>query len=250
MSKKSYFCIVKQKVKLILLRTTRYSDRNDIALGLTREAGVVSFLVSASRGRGASRLRALLMPMSVVDGELSVAPGRSIGSLKDVSPVMSLHGVYSNPVKASIAMFMADLMAGVVREGSGDPMLWDFTAASMEALNSLSTIRTANFPLVFVMSLAEMLGITPDSASYSRGRILDLRDGVYRAMFPLHSDVANAEESRLIALIGKMDYSNMHRLKLNREIRNQVLDGMLRFISMHYTRVDSLKSLPVLRTLF
>ena len=42
----------------------------------------------------------------------------------------------------------------------------------------------------------------------------------------------------------------MHRLKLNREIRNQILDGMLRFISMHYTRVDALKSLPVLRTLF
>ncbi len=241
---------MKQKVRLILLRTTRYSDRNDIALGLTREAGVVSFLMSASRGRSASRQRALLMPMSVVEGELNVQPGRSIGSLRDVSMSMPLHGVYSNPVKSSIAMFMADLMAVVVREGTGDAVLWDFTAASMEALNTLPTAHTANFPLIFVMTLADMLGIAPDSASYSRGRILDLRDGVYRAMFPLHSDVANAEESRLIALLSKLDYSNMHRVRLNRDTRNQILDGMLRFISMHYIRVDALKSLPVLRTLF
>ncbi|MBD5346812.1 MAG: hypothetical protein HDR92_06740 [Bacteroides sp.] len=241
---------MKQKVKLILLRTTRYNDRNDIALGLTREIGAVSFLVSARSGRSASRQRAMLMPMSVVEGELNLPGGRSIGTFGDLSILIPLQGVYANPLKSSIAMFMADFMAAVVREGSADTALWDFTAASLEALNGLSSARVANFPLVFVMTMAEMLGIAPDSATYCRGRILDLRDGIYRTMFPIHPDIANAAESRMIALIGRMDYSNMHRLKLNRDTRNLILDGMLRFITMHHTKVDSLRTLPVLRTLF
>lgn len=190
------------------------------------------------------------MPMSIVEGELNIPSGRSIGSFRDIIPIMPLPAVYSNPVKSAIAMFMADLMANVVREGAGDSALWDFTAASMEALNTLPSTRVANFPILFVMSLAGMLGITPDSSSYSRGRILDLRDGIYRATYPLHKDVATAHESRLIALIGRLDYSNMHRLRLNRDERNAILDGMLRFITMHYIKVDTLKSLPVLRTLF
>ena len=241
---------MKQKIKLILLRITRYSDRNDIALGLSREAGVVSFLMSARAGRGASRQRALLMPMSMVEGELSVAPGRSVGTLSDISPIAALHGVYANPIKASVAMYMADLLTAGVRGGAADVVLWDFAAASIGALNGLPSGRVGNFPLVFTGSLAAMLGIAPDSATYTRGRILDLRDGIYRAMFPLHSDVVSAADSRLIALLARMDYGNMHRLRLNKQSRGLILDGMLRFITMHHSRVDTLKSLDVLRALF
>lgn len=129
-------------------------------------------------------------------------------------------------------------------------MLWDFAAASIGALNDLPSGRTGNFPLVFTGSLASMLGIAPDSATYTRGRIFDMRDGIYRATFPIHSDVVSASDSRLIALLARMDYGNMHRLKLNRQVRGLILDGMLRFITMHHSRVDTLKSLEVLRSLF
>lgn len=232
-----------------MLRITRYSDRNDIALGLSREAGPVSFLVSARTGRGAARQRALLMPMSIVGGELSVAPGRTVGTLGDLSAVTVFPAIHANPVKGAVALFMADLLAAVVREGVCDPLLWDFAATSAGALDRIPASRLGNFPIVFVMRLADMLGIVPDSATYCRGRILDLRDGVYRATAPLHPDVATAAESRIVAVAARLGYHDMHRLSLSRDDRRQLLDGALRFITMHHARVDNLKSLAVLRSL-
>lgn len=232
-----------------MLRITRYSDRNDIALGLSREAGPVSFLVSARAGRGAARQRALLMPMSIVGGELSVAPGRTVGTLGDLSAVTVFPAIHANPVKGAVALFMADLLAAVVREGVCDPLLWDFAATSAGALDRIPASRLGNFPIVFVMRLADMLGIAPDSATYCRGRILDLRDGVYRATAPLHPDVASEAESRIVAVAARLGYHDMHRLSLSRDDRRQLLDGALRFITMHHARVDNLKSLAVLRSL-
>lgn len=232
-----------------MLRITRYSDRNDIALGLSREAGPVSFLVSARAGRSAARQRALLMPMSIVGGELSVAPGRTVGTLGDLSAVTVFPAIHANPVKGAVALFMADLLAAVVREGVCDPLLWDFAATSAGALDRIPASRLGNFPIVFVMRLADMLGIAPDSATYCRGRILDLRDGVYRATAPLHPDVATAAESRIVAIAARLGYNDMHRLSLSRDDRRQLLDGALRFITMHHARVDNLKSLAVLRSL-
>lgn len=232
-----------------MLRITRYSDRNDIALGLSREAGPVSFLVSARTGRGAARQRALLMPMSIVGGELSVAPGRTVGTLGDLSAVTVFPAIHANPVKGAVALFMADLLGAVVREGVCDPLLWDFAATSAGALDRIPASRLGNFPVVFVMRLADMLGIAPDSATYCRGRILDLRDGVYRATAPLHPDVASEAESRIVAVAARLGYHDMHRLSLSRDDRRQLLDGALRFITMHHARVDNLKSLAVLRSL-
>lgn len=241
---------MKQKASLIILRVTRYSDRHDIVLALGREEGPVSFIVSAGRTRGASRTRALMMPMALVGGELASRPGRSIGTLGDATSLMPLYGVMSNPVKCSVAIFMADILAAVVREGIADTALWDFAAGSAEALESLPSSRIANFPLVFVMTLAVMLGIAPDSGSYTPGRYLDLRDGIFRPTVPTHTDFATQTESRLIAVLGRLGYGNMHRLRLGRDVRSRLLDGMLRYITMHHTRVDSLRSLPVLRSLF
>lgn len=232
-----------------MLRITRYSDRNDIALGLSREVGPVSFLVSAGSGRGAARRRALLMPMSIVGGELNVAAGRSVGTVGDLSALTVFPAIHANPVKGAVALFMADMLAAVVREGVCDPLLWDFAAASVAALERIPASRLANFPIVFAMRLADMLGIAPDSATYCRGRILDLRDGVYRATVPFHPDIATATESRIVALAGGLGYHDMHRLRLSLDDRRQLLDGVLRFITMHHARVDNLKSLAVLRSL-
>ncbi|MCM1029323.1 MAG: DNA repair protein RecO C-terminal domain-containing protein [Pseudoflavonifractor sp.] len=238
------------KSRFIVLRLTRYSDRSDIVSALGREGGRVSFLVSALRGRGAARQRALMMPMSILEGVYSISPSRAMGRLGDVAPSPPLPGLNVNPVKASVALFMADLLLAVTREGQSDPLVWDYVALSAQTLSAMDGRRVANFPLVFVAGLARLLGIAPDEGGYCRGRVLDLRDGIYRATYPMHTDVADSSESRLIALVTRLNYGNMHRLRLPREGRAALLDGMLRYVSLHHAKVDALRSLPVVRSLF
>lgn len=246
----SIFVSVKEKIRLIMLRTTRYSDRHDIATALSRSAGAVSFFVSASAGRKTAGQRALMMPMNIIEGELSMKPGRTIGTLSDASASMSLISLYANPVKSSVAMFMADMLLAVAREGQAEPLIWDYVALSVETLASLPSRALANFPIIFLMGLIKMLGIAPDDGNYRRGMMLDLRDGIYRVTMPPHTDVATPEESRIIVMASRLSYRHTCRLRLSRDDRARLLDGILRYISIHHAKVDALRSLPILRSLF
>ncbi|MDE7154739.1 MAG: recombination protein O N-terminal domain-containing protein, partial [Muribaculaceae bacterium] len=54
-------------VKCIILRTVRYNDKSSIVTVYSRELGRMSFVSPAGASREATRRRALLMPLSVID---------------------------------------------------------------------------------------------------------------------------------------------------------------------------------------
>ena len=97
-------------MELIALRTVRYNDKNSILSAFTAERGRVSVLVSASGSKEARRRRALLMPLSVVDAEIDIRPGRDIFNLRDIRPLSSSLSIFSSHVKSAVAIFLADFL--------------------------------------------------------------------------------------------------------------------------------------------
>ena len=57
------------KISFVALKMTRYSDTQSILTAYSREWGKVAFAVSVGKGKGASRLRALTMPLGLVECE-------------------------------------------------------------------------------------------------------------------------------------------------------------------------------------
>lgn len=239
-----------QNLTLIALRTVKHSERLTILTAYSREAGRVSLSIPAGSSKGIARLNAMTMPLSLISGVADIKPGREISPVRQLSirhPLASLHG---NPLKMMTAMFVAETLTVVLRDNDGDTHLFDFIESAIQAFDLLDNPRgAANFHLWFLYRLAAMLGIEPDSSTYTPGAIFDTRDGLWRRSMPLHGQAASDDASRSIWLLSRMTLANINRYSYTRSQRNDLLDGIIAYYTLHLVNLSNLKTLPILRDL-
>ncbi|MDE7025491.1 MAG: DNA repair protein RecO C-terminal domain-containing protein [Paramuribaculum sp.] len=237
-------------MEIIALRTTRYSDSSAILGAYSRQGGRMSFLVPAGGGREATRRRALLMPLGVVECVADIRPGRAIHNMREPRAVLPLSSVRCNPLKNAVASFLAEVLGLVLREGHSDEALWGYVRGAIEALEALPGDKVANFHICFLLRLSRFIGVEPDWESWGDGKLFDLVDAVYRSSAPMHKHYLTPDESRVAYILSRMTFVNMYRFRLNRVQRRQIIDVIMRYYSLHYTGMSGLKSLDVLVSLF
>lgn len=241
---------MKETLHLIPLRNTRFNDRNSILFAYSLEKGPLSLLIPQGTGKGAVRVRAVVMPLTLVECEVDIRHGRNIYPVSDPRPIVSLVSLRSNPVKIAVSQFLAEVLTSILRDEQPDETIYRYIAESIQIFDRLEMSRVANFHLCFIYHLSHALGIGPDLSGWSQGCVFDLREARFVSTVPLHTDFLSAEESELVRILERLSFSTMHLLKINHLHRNRILDMELQFLSIHYSSLSSLKSLEVLRTLF
>ncbi len=238
-----------RQLHCIALRTIKYNDKHSILSAYSLEMGRVSFLVPAGTGREAVRRRALLMPLAAFECVADIRSGRDIYTMKEPRAVNVRHGIHSHPVKGAVALFLAEVLTAILRENQDDVSLYAYLEYAIGRLDSADD-TVANFHICFLYNLGRFIGIEPDVSSYREGRVFDMLDGVFRATPPLHSNYLKQEAATAVAALSRMTFDNMHLFRLSRNQRHELLDGILRYYSIHYATLSSLKSIDVLRSLF
>lgn len=237
-------------MEIISLRTTRYSDSAAILVAYSQEGGRMSFLVPAGNGREATRRRALLMPLGLVECVADMRPGRTIHGMREPRAIVPLSSVRTNPLKNAMASFLAEFLGVVLREGQADEALWGYVRGAIEALEALPGNRVANFHICFMLRLCRFIGIEPDWESWGEGKLFDMVDAKFRHSAPMHRHYLNPQESKIAWMMGRMSFINMHKFKLNRNQRHRILDEVMRYYTLHYAGMGGMKSLDVLGSLF
>lgn len=232
----------------ISLRVVRHSDTTSIATVWSRELGRMSVSVPAGAGRAASRLRALTMPFSVFECVGHIRPGRDVIKVSDVRPFGSGNASATDPVKNVVAMFLGDFLYAVLRESQPDVNLTDFIFDSVGVLGDVSGTALANFHLFFLYRLSGFLGIAPDAGSYTRGRFFDMSEGVFTSSPPMSKGAVDPARAKVVWLLSRLGPGDLGKLRINRKVRNEILDRMLDYYSMHHTSLSSMSSLQILRT--
>lgn len=233
------------------MRTVRYSDRNSILTAYTRQGGRLSFLVPAGTGRAAARLRALLMPMGRFECVADIRPGRDIHSIRDVKAVV-LPPV-ADPLRSTIALFVADMLSTLLKEPMSDPLLFDFIDDALRRLGesrkgmTLEGAALLNFHICFLIRLTRFLGIEPDWPTYLPGAVLDFADGIFRPFPPSHRNFLPPGESEAASLLGRMNFRNLGHFRMTRFERNTILDRILLYYQTHFPSVGEPSSLSILR---
>lgn len=235
---------------IIPLRFVRYSDTRSILNAYTRENGRLSFLIPDGTGTGLARRRALFQPLFPIDAIIESRPDTEFARIKEPHPAFPLYGLASNPVKQTVTLFIAEVLSSLLRHPEPDPVMFDFLIYSIRTLENADTHHVANFHLVFLYRLTEFLGIKPDAACWSQGKVFDLRDSVFRSVAPLHNDYLSPQNASLIPLIDRLDYRTMPLLRLSRLQRNKILDTILHYYGLHDFPIHPLRSLDIFRSLF
>ena len=146
-----------EPLRCIALRKVRYNDRHNILTVYTREHGRLSLLVSAGQGRSATRVKALTQPLGIFDCVADLRPNRDILTIRDVSARLSPSAM--NPLKSTLALFIADTLAALLRESQPDRNLFDFIEQSARTLEGVDAPSAANFHICFLMRLQHFLSL-------------------------------------------------------------------------------------------
>lgn len=234
----------------ISLRVNRYNDRHSILTALSRQQGRLSLLISSGSGREANRRRALLRPGGrfSCEADLRDVAGR-IPPIRDVAQRGDSIAT-TDPVQSIITLFLVDFLNTILRDEQPDPLLFDFVDDMLPRLERASGRRLANFHLMFLIKISRYLGVEPDLSTYSRGYVFDMSDAVFRPTPPLNSPYLDPAESEAAARLLRINERNLHLYPLTAAQRNRALDVILRYYTLHFASLRSMKSVEVVRALF
>ena len=113
-----------------------------------------------------------------------------------------------------------------------------------------ATRGVANFHICFTYHLGILLGIQPDTGTWHEGWWFDMTDGVFRPGPSGGGHWLRPDEARVIWLLSRMTFANMHLFRFDRTQRHRVLDVMLAYYRLHNSTLGTLRSPEVLKQLF
>ncbi len=140
-------------------------------------------------------------------------------------------------------------MNTLMRDSMPDGLLFDYCDSMLE-FYSTGVRGTANFHLLFMIGMMHFAGIEPDVSTYRPGYLFDMVDGVFRDSAPLHGRFLERDEAQAAVILMRMTPRNLSRWKLTATQRNTILDRLIEYYALHFTSLQSMRSLDVLRTLF
>lgn len=236
------------KTRAIVLHSLKYGDASMIVETFTEIGGRLAFAVRIPKTSKARVKKQYFQPMTVLDIEFDYRPRADLQRLRDVSVALPFSTVPFDPLKLSVALFLAEFLYRVTRGEQQNALLYRYVENSVAWLDACDK-SFANFHLVFMMRLALFLGFYPNLDDYVAGSYFDLRNASFCQSAPLHPDFLMPLEAERISRLMRMNYDTMHLFRMSHNDRNRIADIILLYYRLHVPQMPELNSLEVLREL-
>ena len=238
-----------EKTKGIVLHQIKYTDSGIVAQIYTRKFGRQAYIIKGMRNKKTGKHNILFQPLSVLDLEIYYKPSRDIQNLKEFSVSYAPYEVHSNIKKSSVAIFLGEFLASVLKEESPHADMFDYIEESIIYFDR-SKDNYANFHIAFLAGLSSFLGFEPSRRNYSGDIFFDMENGVFVPVPPVHGNYATAGISDIIAEFLSASYDKARDISLTGIVRNEILETLVRYYSLHLPGLKRIKSLEVLKEVF
>ena len=237
------------KTRGIVLHQIKYTDSGIIVQMYTKKFGRQSFLIKGMRNRKTGKHNILFQPMFILDIELYYKPTRDMQSLKEFSVSFTPYNIYNNIKKSSVAIFLGEVLTSVLKEESPHEELFEFIKESIMYFD-MSNEGYANFHIAFLAGLSSFLGFEPGPRLDREDAFFDMTNGVFVSLPPVHGNYANEEITNILADFFVASYDTISNIALTGKMRNDVLEALVKFYSLHLPGLKKIKSLEVLKEVF
>ena len=223
-----------QKTKAISLSYIRYKESSIIARLFTEQFGLQSFVVNGVRSPKSKMPAGLFQPLQLLEIVQYYNEKKDLHRLVEIKPALPLIDLPFNHVKSSLAIFIAELISKVVREGQSNGLLFELVWNWTFKLDAQKFgLESAHIQLVW--QILQPLGITPERwqdffelSSYQK--YFSLEDG------NLYFKSLSSETETLY--------------QIGNAARQAILDALLAYLQKHMEGLGQLNSLPILRDVF
>ena len=229
--------------KAILLQAIKHGDKKYILKLFTLANGLVTAFAVVGSGSKAKIKTSALMPLTLLDVELTIKQNKEVQQLNEVSCYYITTTINTSLNKLSIAQFINETLIKTLKEQSANVHLYEFIETCIKFLNTNQSNFT-NLHLYFLIELTKYLGIEPQNNYDKNNCYFDCSEGQftnYSLAFPLG---LSAEESFLLSEFLKI---NSLKVTISNTQRQQLLTSILAYYSFHIPNFGNLKSVAVLQ---
>ena len=142
----------------LVLHTTPYSETSVIVKVFTERLGVRSYILKGVRKTGSRLKQGLLKPLSWIDMVVYDNPHTSINYIKEISAAAP--PTENNESVNAVIFFMDELLYRTLRESEPMPELFRYVTSQLQIL-ATEPARTSAIPIIYLITVARLLGIAP-----------------------------------------------------------------------------------------
>ncbi len=238
-----------EKTKGIVLHQIKYTDTGIVAQLYTLKFGRQSFLIRGMRNRKAGKNNIFFQPMFILDLEFYYKESRGMQVIKEFSVSYPPSDIFTNIKKTSVAIFLGEVLTSVLREETPNEEMFRFIEDSIVFFDGCKE-NFANFHIAFLAGLSSYLGFEPGLKSGHDDIYFDMINGVFVPVPPLHGNYANREISDILAAFFSASYDNCKNIMLSGAVRNEVLEVLVNYFSIHLPGLKKVRSLEVMKEVF
>lgn len=187
--------------------------------------------------------------MFILDLELYYKATREMQTLKEFSVSFTPYNIYSDIKKSCVAIFLGEVLTSVLKEESPHDEMFDYIEESIVYFDKCKE-GLANFHIAFLAGLSSFLGFEPGPRIEKENAFFDMVNGIFVPVPPVHGNYANEEITNILADFFVASYDSISNIPLTGKIRNDVLETLVRFYSLHLPGLKKIKSLDVLKEVF
>lgn len=238
--------------KGIVIRAVKYGETSLVVSAFTELFGLQQYMVNGvrtskkSNGISASQLQVgNILEMVVYQNDRN-----TLQRIKECKQAIHYNELFVDVTKNAVMLFMIELLQKCLKEPDPHPELFYFIEDVIKGLDNGTTQQTANLPLFFVLHLSHFFGFRMMDNYSDELCILDLREGQFISAVPMHQMVlAQPYSGHVAQLLRVMQIEELDQVRLNRQVRSELLDACIDYYSLHINPFGPLRSLPVIRTL-
>jgi len=230
------------KSTAILLKKIKYGEKNLILQTFTREEGSKAFFIGGSLTHGKSK--ASLPALSVLDIVATKGKG-DLMRVKEIQLIQKNYELISNVHKASLLMFINEVLIKSIGDYNQDEELFDFIAMSIRLLDEQKE-NEVNYHLKFMLELSKYLGFYPNGQFSESKPIFDMFEGIFTSDLPIHQASLSPEISIIFDKLLSCSMLNSFEVKMTNKDRRAILSAIIDYYRIHLEKFEELKSKEVL----
>lgn len=238
----------------IILRTVPFGETSLVVTAFTRAYGLQSYLVKGARstGKKGQSLRPYLQPGALLDLVVYHHEGTEhLQYIREMRWARVYSKVLASVVHNAVATFMVELLTRCIRQSEPNEELYETAEQYLLLLDEADPFVVANLPLHFALYLAGELGFRPENNYSVTSPYFDIAEGKFSDQYISPGLTLEGENARLLhELLATDPPVTLYRVKMNRLQRQEIMNALAKFFSIHAAGFGQLKSLEVLEVVF
>lgn len=233
--------------KAIVLRSIRYSEADLIAKCYTASDGLKSYMLrGVLKSKKGKMKAAMFQPFSQLEVVARHKNKGTLEYLKEAKITAVNPAIRQNVQKASIAIFLAEVIQNAIQEEEQNAALFSFFEEAIQYLEKQESI--ANFHLFFLVKFTHYLGFYPH-INAENNRFFNLQQGYFE---PTEADqyAVSGQNCEFLKTLMSIKAEDLSSLRLNREARQRFLNFILSYYQIQLPGFRQPQSLEVLHQLF